>query len=111
MSRINKPDDSKSIKSNSKTISNKMAFKFGKLLDNQKYEKTKLTVESRLFDEVDWIEEEFNNIYVRFMRFLLEKFNNLVNNIPIENLFLCVMKFINILEFDFDYYIKSISGS
>ena len=70
-------------------ISSKMAFKYWKLIDNEKYNQ-KLKIEDRLFDEVYWIEEEFNNIYVRFMRFLLEKFNNLMNNTPLENLFLCV---------------------
>ena len=88
-------------------LSSKMAFKFGKLLD---FESRKtLTIESRLFDEVDWIEEEFNNIYVRFMRFLLEKFNNLMNNSSNENIFLCVnTTLFNPKEFDTDYYFYSV---
>jgi hypothetical protein len=52
--------------------------------------KQKINLKNKLFDDLNEIEEEFNNIHVSFMKGVLEKFVNFMNNTHIENLFFTV---------------------
>lgn len=71
--------------------------------------KQKINLKNKLFDDLNEIEEEFNNIHVSFMKGVLEKFVNFMNNTHIENLFFTVkdiyfksnFKYFYIFEFIF----------